>query len=209
MVLTNVPEDWTDTLTMENHPDHPEMGARDVTISREIWIEREDFEEDPPKKFFRLKPDGEVRLKGAYIIKCENVVKNDAGDIDHLECSVDLSSRSGSEGANRKVKGTIHWVNARDCAAFEARLYDQIMTEAWDTAAPEEKKDFDQFRRFLNPESLVVVNGYCEHTLVNAGVGDVFQFLRMGYFCKDPDSTAEKSVYNRVVSLKDSYKPQK
>gem|GEM_PF-2284322 len=137
------------------------------------------------------------------------MVKNDAGEIDRIECSVDLSSRSGSEGANRKVKGTIHWVNARDCAAFEARLYDQIMTEEWDTAAPEEKKDFDQFRRFLNPESLVVVNGYCEHTLVNANVGDVFQFLRMGYFCKDQDSTAEKSVYNRVVGLKDSYKPQK
>jgi len=209
VILTNVPEDWSDTLTMENHPDHPEMGERDVTISREIWIEKEDFEEDPPKKFFRLKPEGEVRLKGAYIIKCEKVVHNAEGGIDHLECSVDLSSRSGSEGANRKVKGTIHWVNARDCAAFEARLYDQIMTEEWDSAAPEEKKDFDQFRRFLNPESLVVVNGYCEHTLVSAKVGDVFQFLRMGYFCKDKDSTAEKSVYNRVVSLKDGYKPQK
>lgn len=209
VILTNVPEDWADTLTMENHPDHPDMGERDVSISREIWIEREDFEEDPPKKFFRLKPGGEVRLKGAYIIRCENVVKNAAGGIDHLECSVDLSSRSGSEGANRKVKGTIHWVNARDCAAFEARLYDQIMTEEWDSAAPEEKKDFDQFRRFLNPESLVVVNGWCEHTLVNAKVGDTFQFLRMGYFCKDQDSTPEKSVYNRVVSLKDSYKPAK
>ena len=209
VVFTNVPDDWTDTLTMENHPDHPEMGDRDVTISREIWIEREDFEEDPPKKFFRLKPDREVRLKGAYIIKCENIVKNADGEINHLECSVDLSSRSGSEGANRKVKGTIHWVNARDCAAFEARLYDQIMTEEWDTAAPEEKKDFESFRRFLNPESLVVMNGFCEHTLVNASVGDVFQFLRMGYFCKDKDSTADKSVYNRVVGLKDGYKPQK
>ncbi len=209
VILTNVPEDWHDTLTMENHPDHPEMGERDVTISREIWIEKEDFEEDPPKKFFRLKPEGEVRLKGAYIIKCENVVHAADGSIDHLECTVDLTSRSGSEGANRKVKGTIHWVNARDCAAFEARLYDQIMTEEWDSAAPEEKKDFDQFRRFLNPESLIVANGWCEHTLVNANVGDVFQFLRMGYFCKDKDSTAEKSVYNRVVSLKDGYKPQK
>ncbi len=209
VVLTNVPEDWSDTLTMENHPDHPEMGSRQVTISREIWIEREDFEEDPPKKFFRLKPDGEVRLKGAYIIKCENVVKNAEGGIDRLECTVDLSSRSGSEGADRKVKGTIHWVNARDCAAFEARLYDQLMTEEWDSAPAEEKKDFESFRRFLNPDSLIVKNGWCEHTLVHAKVGDTFQFLRMGYFCKDKDSTAEKSVYNRVVSLKDSYKPQK
>ena len=205
VVLTNVPEDWTDTLPMENHPDHPEMGERNVTISREIWIEREDFMEEPPKKYFRLKPDGEVRLKGAYIIKCEKVVHAADGGIDHLECSVDLTSRSGSEGANRKVKGTIHWVDARDCSAFEARLYDQLMTEEWDTASAEEKKDVTAF---VNPDSLEIVNGYCEHTLVNANVGDTFQFLRMGYFCKDKDSTAEKSVYNRVVSLKDSYKPQ-
>ncbi len=206
VVFTNVPDDWTDTLTMENHPDHPELGERQVTISREIWIEKEDFEEVPPKKFFRLKPDGEVRLKGAYIIKCENVVKNETGEIDRIECSIDLSSRSGSEGANRKVKGTIHWVDANDCSAFEARLYDQLMTEEWDTAAAEDKKDVTAF---VNPDSLQIVNGFCEHTLVHANVGDVFQFLRMGYFCKDKDSTAEKSVYNRVVSLKDSYKPQK
>ena len=206
VVFTNVPDDWTDTLTMENHPDHPELGEREVTISKEIWIEKEDFEEVPPKKFFRLKPDGEVRLKGAYIIKCENVVKNEAGEIDHIECSIDLSSRSGSEGANRKVKGTIHWVDANDCSAFEARLYDQLMTEEWDTASAEEKKDVTAF---VNPDSLEVVNGYCEHTLVSAKVGDTFQFLRMGYFCKDKDSTEEKSVYNRVVSLKDNKKPQK
>ena len=206
VVFTNVPDDWTDTLTMENHPDHPELGEREVTISKEIWIEREDFEEVPPKKFFRLKPEGEVRLKGAYIIKCENVVKNEAGEIDRIECSIDLSSRSGSEGANRKVKGTIHWVDANDCSAFEARLYDQLMTEEWDTAAAEDKKDVTAF---VNPDSLQTVSGYCEHTLVSAKVGDTFQFLRMGYFCKDKDSTDEKSVYNRVVSLKDSYKPQK
>ncbi len=206
VVFTNVPDDWTDTLKMENHPDHPELGEREVTISKEIWIEREDFEEVPPKKFFRLKPDGEVRLKGAYIIKCENVVKNEAGETDHIECSIDLSSRSGSEGANRKVKGTIHWVDANDCSAFEARLYDQLMTEEWDTAAAEDKKDVTAF---VNPDSLQIVSGYCEHTLVSANVGDTFQFLRMGYFCKDKDSTEEKSVYNRVVSLKDSYKPQK
>ena len=206
VVLTNVPDGWTDTLTMENHPDHPELGERQVTISKEIWIEKEDFEEVPPKKFFRLKPDGEVRLKGAYIIKCESVVKNEAGEIDHIECSIDLSSRSGSEGANRKVKGTIHWVNANDCAAFEARLYDQLLTEEWDNVSAEERKDVTAY---MNKDSLQVVNGYCEHILVSANVGDTFQFLRMGYFCKDRDSTAEKSVYNRVVSLKDSYKPQK
>ena len=206
VVFTNVPDDWTDTLTMENHPDHPELGEREVTISKEIWIEKEDFEEVPPKKFFRLKPDGEVRLKGAYIIKCENVVKNEAGEIDHIECSIDLSSRSGSEGANRKVKGTIHWVNAQDCAQFEARLYEQLLNEEWDTVSAEERKDVTAY---VNENSLQVVNGYCEHTLIHANVGDTFQFLRMGYFCKDRDSTEEKSVYNRVVSLKDSYKPAK
>ncbi len=202
-VLTNVPEDWQDTLTMENHPDHPEMGTRQVTISRELWIEREDFMEEAPKKFFRLKPEGEVRLKGAYIIRCERVIKNAAGEVEQVECTVDLSSRSGSEGADRKVKGTIHWVNARDCAPFEARLYDQLMTEEWDTASPEEKKE--DLPHFLSKDSLKVVNGFGEHTLVAAEVGDTFQFLRNGYFCKDQDSTEEKAVYNRVVSLKSSY----
>ena len=187
---------------MENHPDHPEMGERQVTISKEIWIEQEDFMEEPPKKYFRLKPDGEVRLKGAYIIKCENVVHAADGSIDHIECYVDLTSRSGSEGANRKVKGTIHWVDARDCSAFEARLYDQLMTEEWDTAAAEDKKDVT---RFLSPDSLTVTHGYCEHSLVSAKVGDTFQFLRNGYFCKDPDSTDDNPVYNRVVSLKSSF----
>ncbi|MBE5782462.1 MAG: glutamine--tRNA ligase/YqeY domain fusion protein [Clostridiales bacterium] len=203
VVFTNVSDDWQDTLTMENHPDFPEMGERNVTISKEIWIEQEDFMEEPPKKFFRLKPEGEVRLKGAYIIKCENIVKNEAGEIDHVECTIDLSSRSGSEGANRKVKGTIHWVNARDCAGFEARLYDQLMTEEWDTADAADKKDVT---KFLSPDSLTVANGYCEHALVAAKEGDTFQFLRNGYFCKDRDSTEDHPVYNRVVSLKSSYK---
>ena len=202
VVFTNVAEDWQDTLPMENHPDHPKLGERSVTISKEIWIEQEDFMEEPPKKYFRLKPDGEVRLKGAYIIKCENVVHAADGSVDHIECSVDLSSRSGSEGANRKVKGTIHWVDARDCSAFEARLYDQLMTEEWDTAAAEDKKDVT---KFLSPDSLKIARGYCEHSLVSAQVGDTFQFLRNGYFCKDPDSTADNPVYNRVVSLKSSF----
>ena len=202
VVFTNVPEDWQDTLTMENHPDHPEMGERQVTISREIWIEGEDFMEEPPKKYFRLKPEGEVRLKGAYIIKCERVVHTVDGGIDHIECSVDLSSRSGSEGANRKVKGTIHWVNARDCAPFEARLYDQLMTEEWDTAEAADKKDVT---KFLSDTSLQVMNGYCEHALVSAKPGDTFQFLRNGYFCKDPDSTDTHPVYNRTASLKSSF----
>lgn len=211
VVLTNWPEGFVDTLEMENHPDHPEMGSRKVTISNEIWIEKEDFMEEAPKKFFRLKPDGEVRLKGAYIIKCEKVVKNADGTIDHLECSVDLDSRSGTPGADRKVKGTLHWVDANNCCEVEGRLYEPLLND--DTAETEEtegeeaaeKKDFISR---LNPDSLHVAHGYGEHVLAESPVGTTFQFLRTGYFCKDKDSSSEAAVYNRVVSLKDSYKPQ-
>ena len=202
VTITNWPEGETMDVEMENHPDHPEWGTRVVKFGRELYIEREDFMEEPPKKYFRLKPEGEVRLKGAYIIKCERVVHTVDGGIDHIECSVDLSSRSGSEGANRKVKGTIHWVNARDCAPFEARLYDQLMTEEWDTAEAADKKDVT---KFLSDTSLQVMNGYCEHALVSAKPGDTFQFLRNGYFCKDPDSTDTHPVYNRTASLKSSF----
>ena len=208
VILTNWPEGKTDTLTMENHPDHPEMGTREVTISREIWIEKEDFMEDAPKKFFRLKPDGEVRLKGAYIIKCEKVVKDESGVIDHLECSVDLESRSGTPGAERKVKGTLHWVDANNCCEVEARLYEPLLNDEADTDNEETEQETDKkdFISRLNPDSLHVAVGYAEHALAEASVGDTFQFLRTGYFCKDKDSTLERSVYNRVVSLKDSYK---
>ena len=206
VILTNVPSDWSDTLEMENHPDHPELGTHSVTIGRELWIEREDFEEVPPKKFFRLKPEGEVRLKGAYIIKCENVLHDENGNVTAVECSIDLDTRSGSEGANRKVKGTIHWVSAADCVPFEARLYDQLMTEEWDTADAADKKDVT---KFLSDHSLIKVNGYAEPFLGTCPNGSTFQFLRMGYFCKDSDSTDALPIYNRVVSLKDSYKPAK
>lgn len=208
VVLTNWPEDKTDELEMENHPDVPEMGTRRVTFGRELWIEQEDFMEEPPKKFFRLKPDGEVRLKGAYIIKCDKVVKNEDGSIDHLECSVDLDSRSGTPGADRKVKGTLHWVNAADCKPIEARLYEPLLNdeiEADDEG--EETADKKDFIARLNPDSLHIVRGYAEKAVADADIGATFQFLRTGYFCKDKDSTGEMSVYNRVVSLKDSYKP--
>ncbi len=205
VILTNWPEDKVDTLPMENHPDHPEMGARNVTLSREIWIEREDFMEDAPKKYFRLKPDGEVRLKGAYIIKCEKVVKNEKGEIDHLECTVDMDTRSGSPGAERKVKGTLHWVDARNCCKIEARLYEPLLNEE-SGGETEEEADKKDFISRLNPDSLKNVTGYAEHALHAAKPGDTFQFLRMGYFCKDKDSTDTLSVYNRVVGLKDSYK---
>ena len=199
VTLINWPEDKTDVLTVENHPDHPEMGAREVTFGRTLWIEREDFMEEPVKKFFRLVPGKEVRLKGAYIIKCEDFVKDEAGNVVELKCTVDMDSRSGSEGANRKVKGTLHWVNAGDCAPCEYRLYEPILAED-----DGENADVDFLER-LNPNSLTVKNGYCEKYAADSDVGSTFQFLRMGYFCKDKDSTQELPVFNRTVALKDSW----
>ncbi|MGI6234270.1 MAG: glutamine--tRNA ligase/YqeY domain fusion protein [Christensenellales bacterium] len=204
VVLKNWEEGKFDVLEQENHPDHPEFGTRHVKLGREIYIEQEDFMEDPPKKFFRLRPGGEVRLKGAYIIKCEEVIKKDDGTIDHLVCTVDLDSRSGSEGAKRRVKGTLHWVDAQTAVPFEARLYEPLLADPDDVDDGTDKKDFISR---LNPNSLKVVHGLMEPSLKEAEVGDTFQFLRAGYFCKDRDSTEEMPVFNLVVSLKDSYRP--
>ncbi len=199
--LNNWPESKTDILTIENHPNHPEFGEREVKFGKHLYIDREDFMEDPPKKFFRLRPGGEVRLKGAYIIKCEEVIKNADGSIKKLICSCDLDSRSGSPGAERKVRGTLQWVNADDCIPYEARLYEPLLEED----SPE-NEGLDFMER-LNPESLTVKQGFAEPVVGDAKVGDRFQFLRIGYFCKDPDSTQEMPVYNRTVSLRDSYRP--
>ena len=212
LTFTNWGEDETDELTVENHPDHPEMGTRTVRFTRHAYIEREDFMEEPVKKFFRLAPGKEVRLKGAYIICCEEVVKDEAGEIVELKCTVDRSSRSGSEGANRKVKGTLHWLSDADATPCEFRLYEPILNEE-----PEEPETVDvedeeaaeaapaDFMDRINPDSLKVVRGFCEPCIASSKVGDGFQFLRMGYFCKDKDSTAELPVYNRTVPLKDSW----
>ena len=203
VILTNWPEDKVDTLPIENHPDHPEMGERHVTFGRELWIDREDFMEDPPRKFFRLAPGREVRLKGAYIIKCEEVIKDEHGKVVALHCTVDMDSRSGSPGAERKVKGTLQWVNAGDAAPVEARLYEPLLDES------DENEDIDRkdFMARINPNSLIVQHGYAEHAVAEEPVGWVCQFLRVGYFCKDRDSTDALPVMNRVVPLKDSYRP--
>ena len=216
VTLTNWDEDKIIYLTVENHPNHPEMGTRQVAFGRHILIEREDFMEDAPKKFFRLAPGREVRLKAAYIIRCDEVVKDEQGNIVELLCSVDLDSASGSEGANRKVKGTLHWVEETTAQPIEARLYDYMLKEedAGDEADPEgdedaaeaPKKDFtDDF----NWDSIQVMDkAVIEGGLKDAKVGDHFQFLRQGYFVVDKDSTPEKPVYNRTVGLKGSYKPE-
>ena len=210
VILTNWPEDKKQTITLENHPDHPEFGTRNITFSREIYVEQDDFMENPPKKYFRLYPGNEVRLKGAYIICCDECVKNDQGEVIELHCTVDLESASGTPGADRKVKGTLHWVSADDCVPFEARLYEPLLSEEMpdEEAAEDEgygasaKKDFISR---LNPDSITVLNGFAEPCTALADNGTTYQFLRNGYFCKDPDSTPEKPVFNRTVGLKDTW----
>ena len=214
VVLSNWPEDRIDRLTIENHPDHPEYGERTVPFGRELWIEREDFMEEPVKKFFRLAPGREVRLKGAYIIRCDEVVKDANGGIACLVCSVDMDSRSGSEGANRKVKGTLHWVSAADGVPCEFRLYEPILLpetrQETEEAVVDEDGELvetgaDDFMDRINPDSLTVREGFCESWIAGHETGASFQFLRMGYFCKDRDSAPERPVFNRTVALKDSW----
>ena len=213
LTFTNWEEGKVDELTVDNHPDHPEMGSHTVRFTRHAYIEQEDFMEEPVKKFFRLAPGKEVRLKGAYIIQCNEVVKDENGNITELLCTVDLNSRSGSEGANRKVKGTLHWLSDLDAVPAEFRLYEPILSEEPEETeiAPASEDEEEaaapstDFMDRLNPNSLTVVKGFCEPYIANSEVGTTFQFLRMGYFCKDKDSTAELPVFNRTVGLKDSW----
>lgn len=196
--FTNWPEDKVDVLTVANHPNHEEMGTHELRFGKRIYIDAADFMEEPVKKFHRMSPGKEVRLKDAYIVLCERFEKDENGNL-KIYCSVDLDSRSGSEGANRKVKGTLHWVNADDCVPFEARLLEPMLL---DNENEDNSKDY--IERF-NKDSMVKKQGYMEKYLLEANVGDTFQFLRTGYFCKDKDSTAEKAVFNRVVGLKDTF----
>ncbi|NLG25720.1 MAG: hypothetical protein GX558_10220 [Clostridiales bacterium] len=215
VTLVNWPEDKIDEIELENHPDHPEMGSRTLRFGRTLFIERDDFMLDPPKKFFRLSPGREVRLKGAYIIRCESAVPGQGGEVAELLCTVDLDSKSGGQGAGRKVKGTLHWLSSPDARPIEARLYEPILV---DEGAVAEEVEIDgevqgdqapparDFIRRLNPDSIKVMpNALAEPAIFDAPVGGKFQFLRLGYFCKDPDSTPEKAVYNRAVGLKDSW----
>jgi glutaminyl-tRNA synthetase len=203
--IENWDEGRTEEIELENHPNHPEMGTRRVKLGRRVYIEREDFAEAPPNKYFRLKPDGEVRLKSAYIIKCARWEKDEAGNVTKIVCTYDPESHSGAEA--RKVKGTLHWVNADDAVKAEFRLYDTLMKS--ESAEEDEEEDTAVEKDFidrLNPDSLVTLRGFVEPALRGAAAGERYQFLREGYFCADLDSTPEKPVFNRTVGLKDSYK---
>ena len=202
VVLTNYPEDKVETVTMENNPEDPEAGVHEMPFSREIYIERDDFMENPPKKFFRLAPGAEVRLKGAYIIKCDEVIKDAEGNITELRCSYDPDTLSGMPGANRKVKGTLHWVSAAHATDAEVRIYDRLFD--MENPAAETERDF---REMLNPESLKVVTGAKlePYVMQHAERGTKFQFQRIGYFTPDYDSTPEHPVFNRTIALKDTW----
>lgn len=196
VVIDNYPEGQTETLDVEVHPDHPEMGTRKVTFGREIFVEREDFMIEPVKKYFRLFPGNEVRLKSAYFVKCTGYDLDENGEVACLHCTYDPASKGGNSPDGRKVKGTLHWVSKDDCVKAEVRLYDRLFK----TEKPEDLKED------LNPDSLTVL----ENCLIEGGIkgakpGDVFQFMRQGYFCVDKDSTDDKLVINRTVDLKSSW----
>lgn len=202
VVLTNFPEGKTEMVEMENNPEQEDAGTHRMPLTREIYIERDDFMENPPKKFFRLAPGSEVRLKGAYIIKCEDVIKDTEGNITELHCTYDPETLSGMPGAARKVKGTLHWVSADNAVDAEVRLYDRLFNV--ENPAAETERDF---REMLNPESLKVVTGVKVEPFVaeNASQGTKFQFQRVGYFTPDLDSTPEHLVFNRTIALKDTW----
>ena len=205
LVITNYPEGQTETVEMENNPEDASAGTHSMPFSREIYIERDDFMENPPKKFFRLAPGSEVRLKGAYIIKCNDVndvVKDADGNIVEIRCTYDPDTRRGLPGSQRKVKGTLHWVSARHAVDATVRLYDRL----FGVENPSAETDRD-FRELLNPESMITLNGVKVEPFIaeNARKGEKFQFQRIGYFTPDYDSTAEKLIFNRTIALKDSW----
>ena len=201
VVIDNMPDDFSDTLETDIHPDHPEMGKREVTFGKELFIEKSDFMIEPPKKYFRLFPGNEVRLKGAYFVKCVGYDTDENGEVTCVHCTYDPESRGGNSPDGRKVKGTIHWVNAADCRKAEVRLYDRL----FNVPNPSDESNGD-FTNNLNPDSLIVSECLLEGGLKDLKAGDTFQFMRQGYFCVDKDSTAENIVLNRTVQLNSSWK---
>lgn len=202
IVLTNYPEGQVENMEVVNNPEDPEGGSRTMPFSRELYIERDDFMEEPPnKKYFRLAPGKMVRLKAGYIIQCDEVHKNEVGEIESLSCSYVPESRSGSDTSGLKVKGTLHWVSAPHAKEVEVRLYDRLFLDE----DPDGHADKD-FKEFINPNSLEVLSSvFVEPSLASAKAGDRFQFMRKGYFAVDPDSTDEKLIFNRTVTLRDNW----
>jgi glutaminyl-tRNA synthetase len=202
IVLTNYPEDRTEEVEAVNNPERPETGSRPIPFGRVLYLERDDFDENPPPKFFRLRPGGEVRLKYAYIIRCDEVIKDAAGRITELRCTADLDSRRGGANAQRKVKGTVHWVSAVHALEAEVRLYDRLFTVPEPDAAGD-------FKQFLNPHSLEIVTAKLEPSLREAHADHRYQFERLGYFCLDPDTRLTDAdprlVFNRIITLKDPW----
>ena len=205
LVIDNYPGDMVEEMESENNPEDPTAGKRKIPFSRIIYIEREDFHEDPPKKYFRLAPGREVRLKNAYIIKCEGFIRDEkTGEIKEVHCTYDPESKSGMPGAKRKVKGTLHWVSADHALKAEVRLYEHLLLDQYEGA--EEQEEEKDFIKQLNPNSLeVLANCLVEPSLAVAASGSRYQFMRKGYFCVDPDSTSDKLVFNRIVSLRDTW----
>ncbi len=199
VVLTNYPEDQVESMEAMNHPANPDFGTRELPFSRELWIEQDDFMEEAPRKFFRLKPGGEVRLRFGYIIRCDEVIKDDDGNVIELRCSYDPETRSGTGTSDRKVKGTIHWVSCAHAIDAKVRLYDRLFNEANPNAAAD-------FHSVLNPNSLELVDAKLEPSLGELERAEAVQFERLGYFCKDSiDDSDEDHVFNRIVTLRDSW----
>jgi glutaminyl-tRNA synthetase len=202
VVLDNYPEDLTEAMEAVNNPEDESRGRRSVPFSRELYIEREDFMENPPPKFFRLTPGKEVRLRSAYIIKCESIEKDPVtGEITVIHCTYDPATKSGMPDSNRKVKGTLHWVSAKHAVKAEVRLYDRLFT----IESPDNVEEGKTYKDFLNPNSLRVVDAFLEPAVLSTEPGHKYQFERIGYFTVDKDSTVERPVFNRVVQLKDSW----
>ncbi|WP_411681451.1 glutamine--tRNA ligase/YqeY domain fusion protein [Clostridium thailandense] len=203
VVITNYPEDQVEMLEVPYNQDNPELGSRMVPFSRELYIDEDDFMEDPPKKYHRLYPGNEVRFKEAYFIKCNDVIKDENGKVVELHCTYDPETKSGTGFTGRKVKGTIHWVSAKHAVPAEVRLYEPLILD-------EEKEDGETFLDQVNPNSLEILNAFVEPSMKDAKAHDKFQFIRLGYFNVDPKYTTEdKLVFNRIVSLKSSFKIQK
>ena len=201
VVITNYPEGETEMISCVNNPEDESAGHREVPFSREVYIERDDFMEVPPKKYFRLSPGNEVRLRDAYLIRCNEVIKNEQGEIVELRCTYDPMSKGGQSSDGRKVKGVIHWVSAPHAKEAEIRLFDRLFTRE----SLDDIEEGKTFKDYLNPASLTVVKGYVEPSLAGTAPGSKYQFERIGYFCADKDSSVEKPVFNRTVTLKDSW----